>query len=161
MVTTTTLDFFNDPFFIGFDRQIKDLQSINRSTSHYPPHNLVKVVGSDDMYIIELAIAGFNKDNVEVEQDKNVLTVKGSADENETKEYLYKGIGGRSFVKTFQLAEYVQVVSASVLDGILQIGLMKIIPDSEKPKKFSITDLENVFTPKEYVLPPVAKNKKK
>jgi molecular chaperone IbpA len=141
-MVTTTLDFFNDPFFIGFDRQIKDLQNINRNTSNYPPHNISKVKGSEDMYVIELALAGFNKENIEVEQDKNVLTIKGESYEDPNKEYLYKGIGARSFVKTFSLAEYVKVNSAVVLNGILMVGLTKFIPESERPVKFSIHDFD-------------------
>jgi molecular chaperone IbpA len=142
-MVTTTLDFFNDPFFIGFDRQIKDLQNINRNTSNYPPHNISKVKGSDEMYVIELALAGFNKEDIEVEQDKNVLTIKGSSNEDPNKEYLYKGIGARSFVKTFSLAEYVKVNSVVVSNGILMVGLNKFIPESERPVKFEIHDFDS------------------
>ena len=142
-MVTTTLDFFNDPFFIGFDRQIKDLQNINRNTSNYPPHNISKVKGSDEMYVIELALAGFNKEDIEVEQDKNVLTIKGSSNEDPNKEYLYKGIGARSFVKTFSLAEYVKVNSVVVLNGILMVGLNKFIPESERPVKFEIHNFDS------------------
>ena len=143
-MVTTTLDFFNDPFFIGFDRQIKDLQSITRNTSNYPPHNISKVKGPDEMYVIELALAGFNKEDIEVEQDKNVLTIKGAAHEDPLKEYLYKGIGARSFVKTFSLAEYVKVNSVVISNGILMVGLTKFIPESEKPVKFNIHDFDEI-----------------
>ena len=142
-MVTATLDFFNDPFFIGFDRQIKDLQNINRNTSNYPPHNISKVKGSDEMYVIELALAGFNKEDIEVEQDKNVLTIKGSSKEDPNKDYLYKGIGARSFVKTFSLAEYVKVNSVVVSNGILMVGLNKFIPESERPVKFEIHDFDS------------------
>jgi HSP20 family molecular chaperone IbpA len=141
-MVTTTLDFFNDPFFIGFDRQIKDLQNLHRNTSNYPPHNISKVKGPDEMYVIELALAGFKKEDIEVEQDKNVLTIKGSSHEDPNKEYLYKGIGARSFVKTFSLAEYVKVNSVFILDGILMVGLTKFIPESERPVKFDIHDFD-------------------
>lgn len=144
MVNSFTLDLFNDPFFIGFDRQFKDLEKTMKNSSNYPPHNISKVVGSDDMYVIELAMAGFSKDDIEVEQDKNVLTIKGSAKEDTTKEYIYKGIGGRSFVKTFQLAEYVEVNSVVISNGILMVGLMKIIPENEKPKKFAIHNFDEI-----------------
>jgi len=142
-MVTTTLDFFNDPFFIGFDRQIKDLQNISRNTSNYPPHNISKVKGPDEMYVIELALAGFNKEDIEVEQDKNVLTIKGASHEDPLKEYLYKGIGARSFVKTFSLAEYVKVNSVVVSNGILMVGLNKFIPESERPVKFEIRDFDS------------------
>jgi molecular chaperone IbpA len=144
MVNSFTLDLFNDPFFIGFDRQFKDLEKTMKNSSNYPPHNISKVVGSDDMYVIELAMAGFSKDDIEVEQDKNVLTIKGSAKEDTTKQYIYKGIGGRSFVKTFQLAEYVEVNSVVISNGILMVGLMKIVPENEKPKKFAIHDFDEI-----------------
>ena len=143
-MVTTTLDFFNDPFFIGFDRQIKDLQNINRNTSNYPPHNISKVTGSEDMYVIELALAGFNKEDIEVEQDKNVLTIKGASHEDPLKEYIYKGIGARSFVKTFSLAEYVKVNSVIIANGILMVGLTKFIPESERPVKFDIHDFDEI-----------------
>ena len=141
-MVTTTLDFFNDPFFIGFDRQIKDLQSITRNTSNYPPHNISKVKGLDETYVIELALAGFKKEDIEVEQDKNVLTIKGLSHEDPNKEYLYKGIGARSFVKTFSLAEYVKVEYVLVLNGILMVGLKKFIPENERPVKFEINDFD-------------------
>jgi molecular chaperone IbpA len=161
MVSSFTLDLFNDPFFIGFDRQFKDLEKTMKNSSNYPPHNIAKVVGAEDMYVIELAIAGFKKEDIEVEQDKNILVVKGSAKEDENKEYIYKGIGGRSFIKTFSLAEHVQVVSVSTTDGILTVVLMKIVPEDQKPKKFDILDLEDPFTPKEHVFAPTAKKNKK
>ena len=142
-MVTTTLDFFNDPFFIGFDRQIKDLQNISRNTSNYPPHNISKVKGPEEMYVIELALAGFKREDIEVEQDKNVLTIKGSSHEDSNKEYLYKGIGARSFVKTFSLAEYVKVNSVFILDGILMVGLTKFIPENERPVKFDIHDFDS------------------
>lgn len=140
----TTLDFFNDPFFIGFDRQIKDLQNINRNTSNYPPHNISRVKGPDETYVIELALAGFKKEDIEVEQDKNVLTIKGSSHEDPLKEYLYKGIGARSFIKTFSLAEYVKVNSVIISNGILMVGLTKFIPESERPVKFDIHDFDEI-----------------
>jgi molecular chaperone IbpA len=142
MVNALTMDLFNDPFFIGFDRQFKELQNINRNTSNYPPHNIARVIGSEDQYVIELATAGFGKNDIEVEQDKNVLTIKGNAKEEITKEYIYKGIGGRSFVKTFSLAEYVKVDSVAIINGILCVFLIKVVPDSEKPKKFTIHDFD-------------------
>jgi molecular chaperone IbpA len=95
------------------------------------------------MYVIELALAGFNKEDIEVEQDKNVLTIKGSSNEDPNKEYLYKGIGARSFVKTFSLAEYVKVNSVVVSNGILMVGLNKFIPESERPVKFEIRDFDS------------------
>jgi molecular chaperone IbpA len=140
MVTQFAMDLFNDPFFVGWDRHFKDLEKTMKNTSNYPPHNLVKVIGSEDMYVIELAIAGFNKNDIEVEQDKNMLTVKGIAQENDNKQYIYKGIGGRSFTKTFSLAEHVEVISVSIMQGILQICLMKIVPEDQKPKKFDIVE---------------------
>jgi molecular chaperone IbpA len=94
------------------------------------------------MYVIELALAGFRKEDIEVEQDKNVLTIKGASHEDPLKEYLYKGIGARSFVKTFSLAEYVKVNSVVVLNGILMVGLTKFIPESERPVKFNIYDFD-------------------
>jgi molecular chaperone IbpA len=138
MVSSFTLDLFKDPFFIGWDRHFKDLEKVMHNSTNYPPYNLVKL--NDDDYIIELALAGFKKDDVQVEQEKNVLTIKGSTSEEDPKDYIHKGIGGRSFVRTFSLSEYMEVSGVSMSDGVLKVLIVRNVPEEAKPKTFDIVD---------------------
>ena len=155
MVNTFTLDLFKDPFFIGWDRQFKDLEKVMHNSTNYPPYNLVEV--SEDTYLIELALAGFKKEDISVEQEKNVLTIKGSSEDEQTK-YIHKGIGGRSFTRTFSLSEYMNVGGVAMENGVLRVLIFRLVPEEAKPKKFEI---EDSFTPEEYVLAPSVKKKKK
>ena len=154
--TTFTLDLFKDPFFIGWDRQFRDLEKVMHNSTNYPPYNLVKV--DEDSYIIELALAGFKKDDIKVEQEKNVLTIKGSSEEEETNTYIHKGIGARNFSRTFSLSEFMEVVGVMMADGILKVFVIRNIPDEAKPKSFEIL---NSFTPEEQVFAPGVRKKKK
>ena len=138
MVSSFTLDLFKDPFFIGWDRHFKDLEKVMHNSTNYPPYNLVKL--NDDDYIIELALAGFKKDDVQVEQEKNVLIIKGSTSEGDSKDYIHKGIGGRSFVRTFSLSEYMEVSGVSMSDGVLKVLIVRNVPEEAKPKTFDIVD---------------------
>ena len=156
MVTQFGLDLFKDPFFIGWDRQFKDLEKVMHNSTSYPPYNLLQV--GEDSYMIELALAGFKKDDISVEQEKNVLTIKGSTNEEETVTYLHKGIGGRSFTRTFSLSEYMEVAGVMMSDGILKVFIVRNVPLEAKPKTFEI---EDSFTPPEYVLNNNVKRKKK
>jgi molecular chaperone IbpA len=103
---------------------------------YYPPYNIVRV--SDTKYTIELAIAGFTKENLSLEVEKSVLYISGELLEAADKEYIHKGISTRKFKKAFRLSEYVQVESAKVESGILTISLVKIVPEQDKPKKVDI-----------------------
>ena len=157
MVQTYTWDLFKDPFFIGWDRQFKDLEKIMHNSTSYPPYNLLQV--GEDSYMIELALAGFKKDEISVEQEKNVLTIKGSSkEEEESVTYLHKGIGARSFTRTFSLSEYMEVGAVMMSDGILKVFIVRNVPLEAKPKTFEI---EDSFTPPEYVLNNDVKRKKK
>ena len=153
--TTFTLDLFKDPFFIGWDRQFRDLEKVMHNSTNYPPYNLVEV--SEDTYMIELALAGFKKEDISVEQEKNVLTIKGSSEEDENK-YIHKGIGARSFSRTFSLSEYMNVVGVVMENGVLRVLLVRLVPEEAKPKTFEIL---NSFTPEEKILSPDVKKKRK
>lgn len=139
MVNTYTLDLFKDPFFIGWDSFFKDIEKLPKSTSNYPPYNLVKF--NDDMYMIELALAGFSKDDIEVTQEKNNLTIKGQIEEDADEHYLHKGIATRNFTRTFSLAEHIEIKHVTWLNGILAVSLIRNVPESQKPKTFKIKDL--------------------
>ena len=155
MVTSFTLDLFKDPFFIGWDRQFKDLEKVMHNSTNYPPYNLVKV--DEDNYMIELALAGFKREDIKVEQEKNVLTIKGSSETEEENSYIHKGIGARSFTRTFSLSEYMEVAGVMMADGILKVLVVRNVPEEAKPKTFEIL---NSFTPEENVFPGVKKKKK-
>ena len=126
---------------IGFDQMFDQLNRTfanSKADGNYPPHNVVKL--DDNHYAIELAVAGFNEDEIDVELKENVLTVKGEQTKTETEvEYLHKGISTRNFVRTFPLAEHIEVRGAKVKNGILAIALEQVIPEEQKPKKIAIT----------------------
>lgn len=155
MVNTFTWDLFKDPFFIGWDRHFQDLEKVMHNSTNYPPYNLVEV--SEDTYMIELALAGFNKEDISVEQEKNVLTIKGSSKENPNK-YIHKGIGARDFTRTFSLSEYMIVAGVTMENGVLRVLVVRDVPEEAKPKKFEILDS---FAPDEKVFAPSSRKKKK
>lgn len=124
---------------IGFDRMFDDLTRAVGSgkQDNYPPHNLIKI--DDTHFVIELAVAGFAENEVDIELKENSLTIRGEQLDKDDCEYLYKGISTRGFVRTFPLAEYVEVHSATIKNGILSIYLEQVIPEEVKPKKIAIT----------------------
>jgi molecular chaperone IbpA len=138
MVTNLSLDLFKDPFFIGWDRHIKDLEKLMGTSTNYPPYNLKQV--GEDSYAVEIALAGFSKEDITVKQEKNVLTITGESKSDTHGTYIHRGIGGRNFTRTFSLAEHVEVNGAIMLQGMLIVTLTKRVPDEHKPKVFEITD---------------------
>ena len=126
---------------IGFDTLFEQLDrnlASGKTDGNYPPHNVVKL--DDSHYVIEVAVAGFNEDEIDVELKENVLTVRGEQAKKETEvEYLHKGISARNFVRTFPLAEHIEVRGATVRNGILAIALEQIVPEEQKAKKVQIT----------------------
>jgi molecular chaperone IbpA len=155
MVNTFSLDLFKDPFFIGWDRHFQDLEKVMHNSTNYPPYNLVEV--SEDTYMIELALAGFKKEDISIEQEKNVLTIKGSSEEDENK-YIHKGIGARAFTRAFSLSEYMNVAGVVMENGVLRVLIVKLVPEEARPKTFEILDS---FTPEEKVFAPSSRKKKK
>ena len=137
MVNTFPMDLFNDPFFIGFGRNLERITS-NKDIfgTNYPPHNLIKI--DEDNYKIELAVAGFSKEDINVSLHQNELTVFGDKDENEETSFVHKGIAARSFRKIFALGEYIEVVGAEMKDGLLVISLERNVPEAQKPKTIKI-----------------------
>ncbi|AXK83912.1 heat-shock protein [Pseudolabrys taiwanensis] len=131
-----------DPFWrtsIGFDR-LFDLvdQSLRvEPEDQYPPCNIIRT--GENGYRISLAVAGFTPEQISVTVDQNVLAIAGRAEQKQDNgEYLYRGIAGRSFERRFNLADYVEVVSASLDNGLLQIDLVRELPEAMKPRRIEI-----------------------
>lgn len=125
--------------FVGFDHLFNDLDWVARHAADtYPPHNIVKV-GEND-YQIEIAVAGFAMNDLDIQQDERTLTVTGEKVKSdlEVTEYLHKGISQKKFKRVFRLSEYVFVNGASLRDGILSIDLKFELPEEKRPRKIDI-----------------------
>jgi molecular chaperone IbpA len=133
-----TLDF--TPMFrstIGFDGLPSLLSAaLEREDSGYPPYNIEKL--GEDQYRIVMAVAGFGQDDIELVQKSNRLTVRGRVKETGDKAYLYRGIAGRAFSRDFDLADHVEVVEASIEQGLLAIMLKRELPEALKPRTIKI-----------------------
>ena len=134
----TTLRFTHlYPSVVGFDRLLDTFDTmLTEKPTTFPPHNIVKV--DENNYLVELAVAGFNESEVTIEVLKNTLTIKGEKDLDDTRNYLHRGIGTRTFKKTVTLAETVQVDGASLENGILTVKLVNIVPVEKLPVKIAI-----------------------
>ena len=124
--------------FLGFDHLFDELDRVtNHAKDSYPPHNVVKY---DDMkYDIELAVAGFSKDDIDIELKDHVLSIKGDrADNRDQEQYVHKGISDRKFFKSFRLSEYAEVSGADMKDGILTVSIEVVLPEKIRPQKISI-----------------------
>jgi molecular chaperone IbpA len=132
------------PSTIGFENVLKEIDDLlsatnSGSTTNFPPHNIIKL--DDYQYVVELAIAGFNKQEVTITLKDSILEIKGQKNPEDTEiQYLHKGIGTRSFIKTIRLADTVEVKGADFRDGILRIALENVIPDAKKPRNIEIGD---------------------
>jgi molecular chaperone IbpA len=132
------------PFSVGFDNLFDDFDRIYKfnsdSINHYPPYNIRKINDTD--YVIELAIAGFGKKDIEVKSQENTLTIKSKDKKEEVSDkdesILHRGISQRSFKRSFTVAEDVVVKGADLKDGLLSVKLERIIPDEKKPKIIDI-----------------------
>ena len=133
----------HSPFFIGFDKTLETLETLASQQPNYPPYNIVET--DDGNFIIEFAVAGFHADEIKVEQDKRILAVEGKKKVNESKEipyqYHHRGISQKDFHRKFTLGEYVEVESVKLKQGILEIALVKNIPEEERPKQFEVKSL--------------------
>ncbi len=137
MVVTHAMDLFNDPFFIGFNRELSRLNTAHKTNSQaYPPYDLLKL--DEDTYRISIAIAGFSKKDISLLVDNGTLIIKGEIAEVIDAEVVHKGIAGRKFTRSFALGEYMEVTGAEMKDGMLHINVDRIIPEDKKPKKIDI-----------------------
>jgi molecular chaperone IbpA len=126
---------------VGFDRLFDMLEnsSAGQGQENYPPFDLIKK--GDNDYCIQLAVAGFRSDEIDITAQQNVLIVSGSkSQESEEKngDFIYRGIANRSFERRFALADHIQVRGADLKDGLLSIELKREIPESMKPRKIDI-----------------------
>jgi molecular chaperone IbpA len=129
--------------FVGFDRMASMIDAAAsqaaKTNTTYPPYNVARL--SEDAYRIELAVAGFTADDIDIESHEGVLTVTGNqapTAENDAAEYLHRGIAERGFERRFQLADHVRVASADLTNGLLIISLVREVPDALKPRKIAI-----------------------
>ena len=147
MTRLTTLDL---PSFhratIGFDRLFNELErgfANSPNGNGYPPYNIAQI--NEDEYMISVAVAGFGMDNLSIEKDGNILKIEGVAPKgDEHVNYLHKGIGGRNFRKEFTLADHVEVVNATLELGMLNVHLVREVPEALQPKKIAIKDYSGV-----------------
>ena len=133
---------------VGFDRLFDMLENSNpaQGQENYPPFDLIRL-GEND-YRIELAVAGFKPDEIDITAQQNVLLVTGrKKEESGEKEnnYIYRGIATRSFERRFALADHIQVKGADMKDGLLAIELVREIPEAMKPRKISIGDQQEAI----------------
>jgi molecular chaperone IbpA len=122
---------------IGFDRLFDLMTSAQLPDNDgYPPYDILRL--GDDAYRISLALAGFSKEDITITAQQNLLTVAGRRTQNDEREYLYQGIAARPFERQFSLADYVEVAGAVFEQGLLQIDLVRRVPEAMKPRRIEI-----------------------
>jgi molecular chaperone IbpA len=114
----------------------------NSVSNNYPPHNIIKL--DENEYAIQLAVTGFDKTEISVTVESNVLVVKGESQTTDyaADQYMHRGLATRDFVKEFPLAEHIEVVGAETKNGMLTVKLIRNIPESAKPKVIDIVDVK-------------------
>ena len=131
------------PQFVGFDNIFNELERLvdgttpTRNTS-FPPHNIIKL--DDNKYVVEMAVAGFAKTDLEITMDGNKLLVKGSTKDEEGEQFLYKGIANRGFERAFTLNDKVEIKDAELVNGMLKIWLENIVKAQDAIKKIGIKE---------------------
>ena len=123
---------------VGFDRLFDMLENSATSgnTENYPPFDLIKV--DENKYRIEIAVAGFKRDEIEITAHQNSLIIRGQKSEESGNDYVHRGIATRSFERRFALADHIQVTGADLRDGMLSLELVREIPEAMKPRKIEI-----------------------
>ena len=132
------------PFSVGFDSIFEEfdrmLESTERYSSNYPPYNIHKL--NDNNYKIEVALAGYSKDDIELELKDNTLTIRNKIKEKvineDTNGVIHKGIATRQFERSFTISEDIKVKNAELKNGLLNIDLERIIPEEKKPRLIDI-----------------------
>ena len=124
---------------IGFDRMFDDFEHrfAHQLNNNYPPYNVVK--RDEDHYEIQIAVAGFRKEEIEITTENNELVVKGTRfEEQDTAEYLHRGLAARDFERSWTLGQYLEIDSAEIKDGLLIVKLERHVPDALKPRRIDI-----------------------
>ena len=142
MLNTTFDSIWRDisPFAVGFDRTFDTLELLASSRAketNYPPYNIRKI--SEDQYAIELAVAGFEDKDIDIELVEETLTIKGNRPKEATDGLVHQGLAARDFIKKFVLSDDMEIKGAALSNGMLYIGLERIIPDEKKPRKIKLT----------------------
>lgn len=128
---------------IGFDRMFDAYESRLHNSTGYPPYNIVRT--DENKYLIEMAVAGFRKNEITVEIEQNQLTIRGQSEtpnESTTREYIHRGLSSRDFVRTFPLAEHIVVKEARIENGVLTVELERIVPDALKARVIDIIEVK-------------------
>ena len=143
-----------DKMFVGYDGMLKKMydasSAVAKAIPNYPPYNIAKV--DDNKYVIEMAVAGFGKQNLNIEIANGTLVISGQTtmgdqvEEGINNQYLYKGIADRSFTRAFNIADTIEVKNAEMINGMLKVWLENIIPEHKKPKKIEINDPQSEQT---------------
>ena len=120
---------------VGFDELFTKF-SDTMKIAGYPPYNICKT--ADNTYVIEMAVAGFGRQDIELTLEDGVLSIKGELKSDEKNEYLFKGIADRAFTRKFTLADTIEIKNADLLNGMLRIWLEKFVPESKRPRKIDI-----------------------
>ena len=137
-MTKFTWDIYS-PHFVGLDDVFHRLDSMTHHNKNYPPYNLIKHDNSN--FEIEVALAGFKREEIEVSTESNILRVASKDSRTDPNvEYLHKGLSKRSFLNTWQLSDDLRVSDVAFEDGLLRISLKKIIPEHQKKVTYSIAD---------------------
>ena len=125
--------------FVGFDTLFEDLERIHQSarsgTDNYPPHNIVRI--DEEKFLIELAVAGFTKDDIDLELKDGILKISGVMSTDE-RDFAFKGISSRKFEKSFRLSEFVVIDGADLKDGILVVYARVELPEEKRPRKIQL-----------------------
>ena len=134
-----------DPFTVGYDKFFKDIEEVTKNVTKnipsYPPYNIKQV--SKNKYVIEMAVAGFAKSDIEVTLEGNKLVIKGAAKEDELKEeenFLFKGIANRNFTRSFTLADKIEIGQAEMMNGMLRVWLENLVQAQDTIKRIAIKE---------------------
>jgi len=130
-----------DKFFVGFDDQLARMQKLHddvtKNIPNYPPYNIRK--NGENSYTIEMAVAGFGQNEIDIEIEGGKLVVKGNLASVDTEDnFLFKGIATRAFTRAFVIDDQFEVKDAELFNGMLKIALDRLIPETQKPKKISV-----------------------
>lgn len=133
-----------DKFFVGFDDHFDKMhqlhQDLTKNIPNYPPYNIRKT--GENTYSIELAVAGFGQNEIDIELADGKLIVRGNVKNEDEDNFLFRGIASRAFTRTFALNDHIEVRDAELLNGMLKIVLDRLIPEEKKPKKVKVRSSE-------------------
>lgn len=129
--------------FLGFDRLFQDMETryANQANNNYPPYNIER---NGDTYTVVLAVAGFDRDEIDISVDQDQLVIKGQkvkTDQAEGTEVVHKGLGFRDFERVFTLSEHMEVRDAEIKNGLLTICIQRVIPEALLPRKIEVKQI--------------------